>query len=205
MKSATPLKLVGICLGIALVAWLLFGFFGIQALFMDRVVDEPIPMPMMIPTSTLPALPNTVSSSTIPQANKPARTTTTTTTTTTTGPQLIGQGSFQQGDSTYTITGKAMITEQNGKRTLSLTDFDVTNGPDLFVYLVTADGSENQLVKTAVSEQKFINLGVLKGNRGNQTYNIPSDIMLNEQTLVTIWCRRFARHFGSADLTLVQP
>lgn len=195
MSHATSFKIVGILIGIAAFTWILFGFFGVQALFMNKTVNETVP----IVTTSTHNVPNTNTSTTptIPTTINPVETTT--------GPQLIGQGNFQQGDSTYTISGLAMITKQDGQRTLSLTDFSVTNGPDLFVYLVTADNADNQTIKTAVGQKQFFNLGVLKGNRGNQTYSIPSDIPLSEQTMITIWCRRFARHFGTAKLTLSQP
>lgn len=177
-------------IGLAFLSWLLFGFFGIQALFMDKVVDEPIPDISSIQT-------------------QPVASTTTTTSrdpiiTTSSSPRFVAEGAFQQGDSTYTIKGKVAVTEKDGVRTVSFTDFDVTNGPDLFVYIVSAADAQNATVKQAVGEKHFVNLGTLKGNRGNQTYTIPADVELNDQSIVTIWCRRFFRNFGAADLTLTE-
>ncbi|MBP6945332.1 DM13 domain-containing protein [Patescibacteria group bacterium] len=190
------------------IAYLLFGFFGIQALFMDRVVNEEVPLIAMeepskpipseastsTPAKTDPASPTSPtpqpSQPPPPQIPKP------------TSPTRIAQGTFAQGDSTYSIKGDATITEKDGIRTVSLTNFDVTNGPDLFVYVVQAPNAENQIVKDAVQQKQFINLGTLKGNKGNQAYTLPSDLVLDKDSLITIWCRRFSRHFGSADLTL---
>lgn len=162
----------------AAVLWLLFGYFGIQALFINKTVDEAVP-PIVMSTSTAPA------------AKLPAGFT---------GPLIIADGEFQPGDSTYRIEGKATITEENGKRTLSLTDFDVSNGPDLYVYLVRSPNTDNQTVKDAVGAENFVSLGTLKGNRGNQMYEIPNDLELGEEYVVSIWCKRFFRNFGSAEM-----
>ena len=188
---------LGLLIGIG---WLLFGFFGVQALFMDQVVDEVIPM-FVVQESTSTAFVVPTVASSIHATNEPVMGAASTSSSSGTAmPVLRAQGSFTQGDSTYTIRGQAMITEQNGIRTLLLTDFDVTNGPDLFVYLVTADSAENLTIKDAVREGRFRNIAVLKGNRGNQTYQLPADVQIDAKTRVTIWCRRFSRHFGSASL-----
>lgn len=201
-------KIVITLAAVGFISYLLFGFFGIQALFMDRVVNEEVPLiaieepskpiPSEASTSTLtktdPASPASPTAQPIkpppPQIPKP------------TSPARIAQGTFTQGDSTYSIKGNATITEKDGIRTVSLTNFDVTNGPDLFIYIVNANSADNLTVKEAVKQNRFINLGTLKGNQGNQTYTLPSDLVLDKDSLVTIWCRRFSRHFGSADLTL---
>jgi hypothetical protein len=172
--------------GLLFLGWLLFSFFGVQALFMNKVVDEPTPNVSNTQTQLAPPTTGATSSDAIPP----------------TSPRLIAEGKFQQGDSTYTIKGKATITEQSGIRTVSLTDFDVTNGPDLFVYIVSAADAKNPTVKQAVGEKRFVNLGTLKGNRGNQTYTIPADVELNDQSIVTIWCKRFSRNFGAASLQI---
>ena len=46
-----------------------------------------------------------------------------------------------------------------------------------------------------------MNLGGLKGNIGNQNYEIPPEINLADYTSVVIWCDRFDAAFGAADLT----
>ncbi len=178
MKSQkTVFVLIGLLIAGFLV-WLLFDFFGIQALFIDKTVDETVP-PIVISTSTEPV------------AKLPAGYS---------GPLVLADGVFEQGDSTYTIQGRASITEENGKRTLSLTDFDVSNGPDLFVYLVKTPDAKNQTVKDAVGKEAFTNLGELKGNRGNQNYVLPDDLELEGDYVISIWCKRFFRNFGSAEM-----
>jgi hypothetical protein len=52
-------------------------------------------------------------------------------------------------------------------------------------------------VKTA----GFVELGPMKGNIGDQNYDIPATVDLANYRTVTIWCRRFSVNFGSAPLT----
>ena len=85
----------------------------------------------------------------------------------------------------------------DGKKTLRLTDFATSNGPDVQVYLVAApDATDNDTVKRA----GFLPLGALKGNLGDQNYDVPADVDLNKYRAVTIWCRRFGVNFGTAPL-----
>ena len=85
----------------------------------------------------------------------------------------------------------------DGKRILRLANFETSNGPDVHVYLVaTNDASDNETVKKA----GFLELGSLKGNIGDQNYDIPGDVDLAKYRAVTIWCKRFSVNFGTAPL-----
>lgn len=85
-----------------------------------------------------------------------------------------------------------------GRRILRLTDFSTSNGPDVRVYLVAAtDASDNE----SVSKAGFVELGRLKGNVGNQNYDIPASLDLGKYRAVTIWCYRFGVNFATAPLT----
>jgi hypothetical protein len=89
----------------------------------------------------------------------------------------------------------------DGKKTLRLTNFETSNGPDVVVYLVAAaDASDNETVTRA----GFLPLGSLKGNIGDQNYELPADVDLTKYKAVTIWCRRFGVNFGTAPLVLAQ-
>jgi hypothetical protein len=86
---------------------------------------------------------------------------------------------------------------ENGERTLRLTDFATSNGPDIRVYLVAApDAKDNETVTKA----GFIDLGAMKGNIGDQNYDVPAGVDLNKYRSVSVWCRRFGVNFGSAPL-----
>ena len=85
-----------------------------------------------------------------------------------------------------------------GRRVLRLTDFTTSNGPDVRVYLVAAaDASDNETVTKA----GFVELGKLKGNEGDQNYDVPEALDLSQYRAVTIWCRRFSVNFATAPLT----
>ena len=86
----------------------------------------------------------------------------------------------------------------DGTRVLRLSEFMTSNGPDVRVYLVAAsDAADDASVKKA----GFVELGKLKGNQGDQNYDIPGDIDLAKYRAVTIWCKRFSVNFGTAPLT----
>ena len=99
----------------------------------------------------------------------------------------------------HETTGQATIHELgDGRRVLRLTGFSTSNGPDVRVLLVkAADAPDNETVKSAGS----IELGTLKGNMGDQNYDVPAGIDLNAYRAVTIWCNRFGVNFGTAPLT----
>ncbi len=85
----------------------------------------------------------------------------------------------------------------DGKKTLRLTDFATSNGPDVHVYLVAAaDATDNDTVTKA----GFIDVGSLKGNIGDQNYELPANTDLAKYRAVTIWCKRFSVNFGTAPL-----
>lgn len=85
-----------------------------------------------------------------------------------------------------------------GHRVLRLTQFVTSNGPDVRVYLVAAgDATDNATVTRA----GFVELGKLKGNEGDQNYDVPADLDLTKYRAVTIWCHRFNVNFATAPLT----
>jgi len=46
-----------------------------------------------------------------------------------------------------------------------------------------------------------VDLGSMKGNVGDQNYDVPSAADLNKYQAVTIWCARFNVNFGTAPMT----
>jgi len=87
---------------------------------------------------------------------------------------------------------------EDGKRVLRFTDFETSNGPDLRVFLVqAADASDS----AAVNQAGYTEVAPLKGNVGDQNYEIPADLDLAKYHAVTIWCHRFNVAFGTAPIT----
>lgn len=94
------------------------------------------------------------------------------------------------GDGIHDAGGTAKVLERaGGGQVLRLEDFFSTNGPELHVYLSTDKGDGD-----------YIDLGLLKGNRGNQNYDIPAGTDLTVHDNVLIWCKPFGVLFGSAEL-----
>jgi len=85
----------------------------------------------------------------------------------------------------------------DGTRVLRLTSFSTSNGPDVHVYMVAADDAKDI---ATVQRAGFIDLGVLKGNIGDQNYRLGSDLDLAKYRAVSIWCKRFSVNFGAAAL-----
>ena len=48
----------------------------------------------------------------------------------------------------------------------------------------------------------WLELGPLKGNKGDQNYTIPTGTDLTKYPSVVLWCKRFSVAFGAAPLTL---
>ena len=89
---------------------------------------------------------------------------------------------------------------EDGRRILRLTDFATSNGPDVRVYLVAAGDVQGE---AAAKQAGFVDLGALKGNIGDQNYEVPADLDLSRYRAVSIWCRRFSVNFGAAPLAQV--
>jgi hypothetical protein len=88
----------------------------------------------------------------------------------------------------------AVVRLRGGEQKLTLTDFETDNGPDLFVYLAAG----NPTAEDQVTD--YVDLGRLKGNKGDQQYTIPSDVDIRRYSTVVIWCRAFTVLFTRADL-----
>jgi hypothetical protein len=112
-------------------------------------------------------------------------------------PVAVASGSFHSV--AHETKGLATVHQlPDGARLLRLTEFVTSNGPDVRVYLIAAaDATDDATVKQA----GFVELGKLKGNQGDQNYDIPADLELDKYRAVTIWCRRFGVNFGTAPLT----
>lgn len=105
----------------------------------------------------------------------------------------IASGSFQA--IAHPGSGTAAVVElANGERRLTLTGFATDNGPDLRVYLSTGDPAGGGELGD------FKDLGSLKGNKGNQQYEIPAGVDVGRFSNAVVWCRAFSIGFTSAPL-----
>lgn len=105
----------------------------------------------------------------------------------------VAQGSFRDADNFHRGSGQATIYAQAGQRVLRLEDFSVTNGPALHVLLV-----ENIDGKSSSELGQMYDIGALKGNVGNQNYELPTDFDLSQYSGVMIYCMPFHVVFATA-------
>src|SRR5215218_4783613 len=83
----------------------------------------------------------------------------------------LASGQFHSG--AHETKGMATVFQlADGQKTLRLTNFETSNGPDVHVYLVaTTDAKDND----SVTKAGFVDLGTLKGNIGDPIYELPAN------------------------------
>lgn len=95
--------------------------------------------------------------------------------------------------------GEALLLElADGSHLVRLEGLVTDNGPDLRVYLSAAPADADPILH----EDEFVDLGPLKGNRGDQNYGVPTDVDVTEYQSVVVWCRRFSVGFAVAPLEM---
>ncbi len=111
--------------------------------------------------------------------------------------EILFSGEFSEKDASTSAEGHFSIIREAGVRRLVLgEDFQITDGPDLFVLLSpkffddATDGNANE---------NTVNLGALQTNTGEQTYEIPADVDLTQYQSVLIHCIEYSHLFGGAD------
>jgi hypothetical protein len=109
---------------------------------------------------------------------------------------IVGQGQFMGADSFHVGSGSARVLQQGNNQVLRLEGFSVTNGPDLHVLLTRHSAPAS---RSDVGED-YVDLGPLKGNMGNQNYEISPDIDLSAYQGVVIYCVPFHVVFATATL-----
>ena len=113
-------------------------------------------------------------------------------------PVALASGNFRDADSFHRGSGTATFYRlPDGSHLLRLEDFAVTNGPDLWVLLAPPG---DPMSRDELQSGGYTHLAKLKGNRGNQNYEIPADINLDEQNSVIIYCMPFHVIFSVAPL-----
>jgi hypothetical protein len=116
------------------------------------------------------------------------------------GPRLLRQGAFITHEH-HTSGGARIVEHPDGRRQLELVGLATSDGPDLRVWLTDQPVREGPAGWRVFDDGAWLELGRLKGNRGNQVYEIPPGTDLDRYRSVSIWCRRFAVSFGAAELS----
>lgn len=111
-------------------------------------------------------------------------------------PMVVLEGTFSFIDSVHNGEGSATIYElPESRRVLRFENFQVTNGPQLHVIL---SPEEPTSILDGVGD--YVDLGALKGNIGNQNYEIPDDVDLSLYKSIVIYCVPFRVVFSAATL-----
>ncbi len=108
--------------------------------------------------------------------------------------KTISSGDFMSY--AHETKGSAKVVSVDDKQFVQLSNFSTSNGPDVHLYLV----SGNDASQDAVKKNGYLDLGTLKGNIGDQNYEIPAGTDLSKYQAVSVWCARFAVAFGGASL-----
>lgn len=110
--------------------------------------------------------------------------------------QTLFRGSFH--GVAHGATGTTTIYRlPDGRRVLRFMDFETSNGPDVRVFLAGAvDANDNE----TVTSRGYFSLGSIKGNKGDQNYELPNDLELDKYHSVVVWCNRFGVNFATAPL-----
>ena len=111
-------------------------------------------------------------------------------------PVLLSSGEFRDADRFHKGSGTAKLYDIPALgRVLRFEQFRATNGPDLHVLLAAAPRPTNRHDLGA-----YIDLGSLKGNVGDQNYEIPENVDIAGYGSVVIYCMPFHVVFATATL-----
>jgi hypothetical protein len=172
-------------------------------LFVDVRVDEQLPIVASAPAQaqpTPPTQPAPVTSTPDTGAATPAPAGTTAAPTPA-GPLQLAVGTLISHE--HTTTGTVRIIQQpDGSRVLTLENLDTSNGPDVHVWLSAAHVVEGTAGWFTAGSADYYDLGLIKGNQGNQVYPIPADVDLSKYPAVDLWCVQFSVSFGAAELVM---
>lgn len=177
-KVLAPVSILGI---VALGA----GAFVFQPwkLFIDIEVDESLPTIQRTPeVTTAPSDEETISPEPVNEE-----------------PVVLARGSLISHE--YETSGTVKILElADGSRVLRLENLDTSDGPRVEVWLTDAPVIEDRDGWFVFGDANYESLGLMKGNKGNQNYEIPDELDLSEFTSVSLWCVTFSVSFGAAEL-----
>ncbi|WP_114286702.1 DM13 domain-containing protein [Candidatus Halocynthiibacter alkanivorans] len=115
---------------------------------------------------------------------------------------IVAEGSFRDADAAHRGKGNArMVALPGGGVEVQLSGFEVTNGPDLELWL---SDHPDPASSADVTAGNWLSLGLLKGNIGDQSYSVPAGTDLSQYRSVVVWCEQFgvlfsAAPFGSPD------
>ncbi|MFI9613412.1 DM13 domain-containing protein [Streptomyces sp. NPDC052023] len=115
------------------------------------------------------------------------------------GPRTLASGELISHEHETSGTVK-LVQLADGSHVLRLENLATSSGPDLRVWLTDAPVKQGTAGWHVFDDGKYVSLGALKGNKGNQNYVLPGDVDPSGYSSVSIWCDRFDVSFGAAEL-----
>ncbi|MEM6935688.1 MAG: DM13 domain-containing protein [Pseudomonadota bacterium] len=190
---------------VVVIAGFAAGWFFVSPLFIDEAVDEPLTFVledgsfdmdsvMSMPEDKRTAMKDDIMAATAGMADRSTAETMPPET-----PRLVATGSFIDADAIHKGEGTAKLYALPDERHIvRFEDFRTTNGPALYVYLAK---HPNPKTAADVEDGGYVSLGELKGNVGNQNYEVPPEVDVGDYGSVVIWCQLFGVLFSPAALT----
>ena len=190
-KILTAAAVIAAIPAIALAWWLA------SPLFIDTTVDEEFPLTVSaeIPEgftreeveetmATMAKMDNTMTEPMMPAMS---------------AAMVLSMGNFRDADSFHKGSGTATVYQlEDGSHVLRFEDFRVTNGPDLRVLL---SKHPDPMTRDEFSSAEYVEIEPLKGNIGDQNYELPPDIDGTDYQSVVIYCKPFHVLFSIAPLS----
>ena len=172
-------------------------------LFIDTEVQEEIPLVQPTPS-------NTPESTELKPAPKESRATTAgeikpspKPSPTESSPIVLAEGALISHE--HKTSGTVKILQlADGSRILRLENLSTSDGPRVEVWMTDAPVIEGGAGWFVFDDGRYESLGAIKGNKGNQNYEIPADLDLGEFSSVSLWCVTFAVSFGAAELDVLE-
>ncbi|MEU5872730.1 DM13 domain-containing protein [Glycomyces sp. NPDC047369] len=165
------------------VAVLALYWFQPWKLVSDTYVDEALPGVTPASAAPIPSSPTPAASAAAPAAN-----------------EILTVGEFVTHE--HRTTGTAEIHRRaDGRHQLVIRELNTSNGPDLRVWLTDQPVLPGTAGWRVFDDGEWVELARLKGNKGNQVYELPASVDPRDFRSVSIWCKRFAVSFGAAELT----
>ncbi|GAA0265745.1 DM13 domain-containing protein [Cryptosporangium japonicum] len=117
------------------------------------------------------------------------------------GNRLVATGTFVTHE--HDTSGRVQLIERpGGTHQLVLLGLRTSDGPDLRVWLTDQAVRPGRAGWHVFDDGRYLEVAALRGNRGNQVYDLPATTDVEGLRSVTIWCKRFSVSFGAAELTL---
>jgi len=111
---------------------------------------------------------------------------------------VLARGDFESAE--HDTSGTAVVLSlADGRRFVRLEELATSDGPDLHVWLTDRPSGGDW---HSYDDGRYVRLGPLKANHGNQNYEIPAEVSLSGLRSVVVWCDRFDVAFGTAAVEL---